>query len=143
MRKPRPRPAFPDGPASPTFACPVLAHREAARTGRLWMKALPMIDLRLLALAAALLAAPAAQASPELARSKNCVACHHAERRMIGPPFNAIAQRYAGDDTAVATLSGRVLAGTSGAWGQMPMPPQSTLSPEEAEALIRWILSLR
>jgi cytochrome c len=82
-----------------------------------------------------------ALASPELARSKNCVACHHAERRMIGPAYNAIAQRYANDSAAVRTLSERIVAGGSGSWGPMPMPPQPTVSPEQAEALARWILS--
>jgi len=92
-------------------------------------------------LLAGLLLPGGAIASPELARSKNCVACHAVERRMIGPPFTAIAARYAGDSNAVRTLSERVLAGTSGAWGQMPMPPQSNLSQDEVEALVRWILS--
>lgn len=102
-----------------------------------------MIACRHLAIAlAALLASSPALASPELARAKNCVACHSAERRMIGPPYTAIAGRYANDEANVRTLRDRVLAGTSGNWGQMPMPPQS-LTPEEAETLVSWILSHR
>lgn len=92
-------------------------------------------------LLAALLLPGAAFASPELARSKNCVACHSAERRGNGPAYTAIAARYANDSSAVRTLSERVLAGTGGNWGPMAMPPQSTLTQEEAEALVRWILS--
>jgi len=112
------------------------------------MKAVPMPDKRrnalgLVALLAALVASAQAQASPELARSKNCVACHSPERRMIGPPFREIASRYATDATAVETLSARVIEGTSGNWGQMPMPPQTNLTQEEAEELVRWILSFR
>jgi cytochrome c len=112
------------------------------------MKAVPMLDLRHLAVAlavalGALLVSPEAFASDELARSKNCVACHSAERRMIGPSYAAIAARYANDDSAVRTLSERILAGTGGNWGQMPMPAQSNLSQDEAEALVRWILSYR
>jgi len=107
------------------------------------MEAAPMPHLCRLVLLVALFAAPDALASADLARSKNCVACHSAERRMIGPPYAAIAGRYADDGAAVRTLSERVVAGTSGNWGQMPMPPQAGLSPEEAEALVRWILSHR
>lgn len=101
---------------------------------------------RAAALAAALassavLASSAALASPELAKSKNCVACHHAERKMNGPAYKTIALRYANDDGAVRTLSDKVRAGGSGVWGPAPMPPQAGVSPDEAEALVRWILA--
>lgn len=92
---------------------------------------------------ALVLTASAALASPELARSKNCVACHHTERRMLGPAYNAVAARYANDEAALKTLSEKVRAGGVGAWGPSPMPPQPNVSPEEAEALVRWILSLK
>lgn len=106
------------------------------------MKAVPMIDVRHLAVVLTALLVPAeAFASADLARSKNCVACHAAERRMIGPPYKDIAVRYANDSAAVRVLSEKILAGGSGNWGQMPMPPQSNLSQEEVEALVRWILS--
>ncbi len=85
----------------------------------------------------------AAAASPELARSKNCVACHSAERKMIGPAFKAIAEKYANDPTAVKSLSEKVIKGGSGVWGPMPMPPQPNVTPEEAETLATWILSHR
>jgi cytochrome c len=121
------------------------------------MKAVPMIDARLeaarlavarlagarlavAALAATFVSLPA-QASPELARSKNCVACHHAERRMIGPSWTAIAARYANDANAAQLLGTKVVAGGSGNWGQMPMPAQANLSPDEVDALVRYILS--
>lgn len=68
------------------------------------------------------------------------MACHAAERRMIGPPYRDIAARYANDPAAVRVLSEKILAGGSGNWGQMPMPPQA-LSQEDVEALVRWILS--
>ncbi len=108
------------------------------------MKAVPMIELRCLAAVLALLLAPwDAFASAELARDKNCVACHSAERRMIGPPYKDIAGRYANDDATVRTLSQRIIEGTAGNWGQMPMPAQPDVSQEQAEALARWILSHR
>lgn len=103
-----------------------------------------MIALRNLALAlAALVVSSPALASPELARGKNCVACHHAERRMIGPAYTLIAARYANDSAAVGTLATRIMSGGSGNWGPMPMPAQPNVSREEAEALAAWIMSLR
>jgi cytochrome c len=91
--------------------------------------------------AAATLVATAALASPELARSNNCVACHHLERKMIGPPFKAIAARYAGDDNAVKVLSEKVVKGGGGNWGPTAMPAQAGVSQENAEILVKWILS--
>lgn len=93
------------------------------------------------ATAFALLGSQATLASPELARSKNCVACHHLERRMIGPPYKAVAERYAKDESAANTLIEKVIKGGVGNWGQTPMPPQPNVTPAEAEALVKWILA--
>jgi cytochrome c len=101
-----------------------------------------MVDARQLTVVfVGMLASSAAFASAELARSKNCVACHSVERKMIGPSYQAIAAKYADDDSAVRTLSERVLKGGVGVWGQMPMPPQPGVSQDEAEALAKWVLS--
>ena len=101
-----------------------------------------MGDTRHLAVAAlVVLVASPAVASPELARSKNCVACHHLERKMIGPAYKAIAERYAKDESAEKALSEKVIKGGPGSWGQTPMPPQPSVSPAEAETLVKWILS--
>lgn len=102
-----------------------------------------MPDFRPLATAffVALLTSSNAFASTELARSKNCVACHHAERKMIGPAFKAVAERYGKDEAAIKTLSEKVVKGGGGIWGQTPMPPQPGVSPDEAETLVKWILA--
>jgi cytochrome c len=95
------------------------------------------------ALAAFLLLSPAALASPELARAKNCVACHHVERRMNGPAYKAIAERYANDQEAAQRLAAKVRAGGAGVWSPAPMPAQPQVTPEEAETLVKWILEQR
>ena len=102
-----------------------------------------MIDRRQLAAAsfAALLTSSTAFASADLAKSKNCVACHHLERKMNGPPYTAVAGRYGKDESAIKLLSEKIVKGGGGVWGPMPMPPQPSVSPEEAEALVKWILS--
>ena len=92
---------------------------------------------------ALLVTSTASFASPELARSKNCVACHHVERKMNGPAYKAVAERYAKDEAAIKTLSEKVIKGGAGSWGQSPMPPQPNVAPAEAEALVKWILSLQ
>jgi cytochrome c len=101
-----------------------------------------MVDIRLVTITAliALLSLPAL-ASPELARSKNCVACHHVERKMIGPSYKAIAERYAKDESAAKDLSQKVMKGGAGNWGETPMPAQEDVTAAEAEMLVKWILS--
>lgn len=104
-----------------------------------------MADFRQFAAAsfAALLTSSPAFASPEMIKSKNCVACHHVERKMIGPAFKAVAERYGKDESAIKVLSEKIMVGGSGNWGQMPMPPQPSVSPAEADALVKWILSIQ
>ena len=101
-----------------------------------------MVDIRhVAATALALLVSSPALASPELAKSKNFVACHHVDRKMIGPSYKVIAERYAKDESAIKVLSEKVIKGGAGSWGQTPMPPQPSVSPADAEALVKWILS--
>jgi len=60
---------------------------------------------------------------------------------MIGPAFKAVAERYAKDEAALKTLSEKVVKGSGGNWGPTPMPPQASVSSEDAETLVKWILS--
>lgn len=102
-----------------------------------------MVDCRQLAATAfaAFLTSSPAFSSADLAKSKNCVACHHVERKMIGPPYKAMAERYGNDESAIKLLSEKIVKGGGGNWGQLPMPPQPGVSTEEAEALAKWIIS--
>ncbi len=55
----------------------------------------------------------------------------------------SVAQRYAGQgDAMVDYLAGKIRSGGRGAWGAVPMPAQTHVSPEDARALSEWILSL-
>lgn len=103
---------------------------------------------RLLTGAAALLVAAAAASVPAvadpaaLAEAARCSMCHHAEAQRVGPSWAAIAERYAGDDGALATLTSRARAGGSGEWGKAPMPPvsEAQLSDADLEVVLSWIL---
>ena len=85
-------------------------------------------------------AADAAKAQ-ELAKSKNCLTCHMVDKKLVGPGFKEVAAKYKGDGGAVADLTKKVIGGTSGTWGAIPMPP-NPVSQEEAKTLVEWILSL-
>lgn len=82
-----------------------------------------------------------AQANMDLAKSKNCLACHAAERKLVGPSFKDIAERYKDDKSAEAKLVTKTMRGGSGVWGPVPMPANPQVSEAEAKQLVQWILS--
>lgn len=95
------------------------------------------------AVAGILLFSPFANASVELARSKNCMTCHALDKKIIGPSLNDVSLKYANDKSAESKLVAKVLSGGSGAWGTIPMPPSRQVSEAEAQILVRWILALK
>lgn len=92
---------------------------------------------------AALLSAPSAFASPELAQKKNCMACHAVDKKLVGPAYKDVAAKYAGDKDAVKKLSEKIIKGGSGVWGQVPMPANNQVSEADARKLVAWILSTK
>ncbi|WP_431266000.1 c-type cytochrome [Roseateles chitinivorans] len=92
---------------------------------------------------AALLSAPSAFASPELAQKKNCMACHAVDKKLVGPAYKDVAAKYAGDKDAVKKLSEKIIKGGSGVWGPVPMPANTQVNPAEAEQLAKWILTTK
>ena len=87
------------------------------------------------------LANQAVLANPELAKAKNCTACHAVATKMVGPSFKDIAAKYGNDPNAEAMLVSKVRNGSSGVWGQVPMPPNAQVSEAEARTLVKWILT--
>ena len=95
-----------------------------------------------LALAAlALMSATPAQASADLAKSKNCMACHAADKKIVGPSYQEIAKKYASQKDAEQMLAKSIKAGGSGKWGPVPMPAQAALSEGDAKLLAAWVLA--
>jgi cytochrome c len=77
-----------------------------------------------------------------LAKS-DCKACHSVNARMVGPAFAEVARRYKNSPANIARLTGKVINGGAGVWGQVPMPPHSTMSKKDASDIVKYILSLR
>ena len=78
-----------------------------------------------------------------LARKKNCMACHTVEKKIVGPSYKDVARKYAGQKDAESRLAEKIVKGGKGSWGEIPMPPNATVKPDEAAALARWILSVK
>jgi cytochrome c len=88
-------------------------------------------------------AAPLAFASAELAQKKSCMACHAMDKKVLGPSYKDVAAKYAGQKDAVAKLAEKIQKGGAGVWGQVPMPANPTVTPEEAKQLATWVLTVK
>lgn len=101
------------------------------------MKTLPL----LLCLAA--IAATPALANEELAKKNACTACHAIDKKLVGPAYKEVAAKYKGNAKAQAMLEEKVKKGGTGAWGQVPMPPNANVKDEDIKTLVKWILGLK
>lgn len=81
-------------------------------------------------------------ASPQLALEKKCLNCHQIDKKLIGPAYKQVAVKYRKDKDAENRLVKKVLEGSYGTWGTVPMPANQ-VSDEEARLLVKWVLSLK
>lgn len=82
-------------------------------------------------------------AATELAKATGCYSCHSAKEKIVGPAFASIAEKYASDKDAVATLSQSIQMGSTGKWGRVPMPAHASLKPAEIKLLAEMVLSTK
>jgi len=82
-----------------------------------------------------------ADAGLDLAKAKNCLACHAVANKVVGPAYKDVAAKYAGQKDAEAKLVSKVMKGGSGVWGAVPMPANTQVNEAEAHTLVKWILS--
>ncbi|SCK05160.1 c-type cytochrome [Vogesella sp. LIG4] len=106
-----------------------------------------MFKIMQLALAAALLLPAIARAEPSaaetLAKKSGCFACHSVQRKIIGPAYIDVADRYDGEKGAVDKLVRKVKDGGSGVWGPAGMPPHPQLKDEDIRTIVTWVLGLK
>lgn len=95
-----------------------------------------------LAAAAALVAAPLAQADEALLKKHNCIACHTVVKKGVGPSYKDIAAKYRGQNVA-AKLEEKVKKGGQGVWGAVPMPPNPAVPDADIKTMVAWILNLK
>ena len=84
-----------------------------------------------------------ALAQEDLAKKHNCLACHSVDKKVVGPAYKDVANKYRGDKGAEAKLIDKVKKGGVGVWGQIPMPPNSAVPDADVKKLVAWILSLK
>ena len=97
--------------------------------------------LKTITFALAVTVALPAWANLDLAKKNACMACHAADKKIVGPSYSDVAKKYAGQADAASNLAKSIKAGGSGKWGPVPMPAQAALSDADASTLAAWILS--
>jgi cytochrome c len=87
------------------------------------------------------LAKPADNDGLRLVKQHACTACHGMSNKIVGPGFTEIAGKYQGKAGAEAQMIAKVKNGGSGAWGPIPMPPQTHINDAEIKSMVGWIMS--
>ena len=102
-------------------------------------------------LAAGLLGATGTHAADGKAAAQElgCTACHAATTKLVGPSYQAVAERYDGDKAKILDIiKDNVKNGASGNWtevtGGTPMPPQPQAvgKTEQLTAIAEWIAGM-
>ena len=94
-----------------------------------------------------LLCAGIAQATPDqstflpVMQANGCTSCHSVNEKIVGPAFQNVAAKYAGDKDAAASLMQSIQNGSRGKWGRVPMPPHASLSQAELKEIATWVLA--
>jgi len=92
-------------------------------------------------IAAGVMVAAPAFANLELAKKSNCMSCHQVDKKLVGPAYQEVAKKYAGQKDAEAKLFEKVKKGGKGVWGEVPMPPNAAVKDEDIKTLVKWILA--
>jgi cytochrome c len=113
----------------------------------LQVKMLGMAAAAVLAFFPAVLGCVAARAATppgeELFKKNNCVTCHAIDHKVVGPSYDDVAKKFAGQPDAAQTLSDAIKKGHVGTWGVVPMPPHPDMPDAQIQQIVAWILSLK
>ncbi len=72
----------------------------------------------------------------------DCKACHSVDKKSIGPAYIDVAKKYAKERNAVKMLAEKVIKGGGGVWGEQAMAAHPQLKQQEAEDMVKYVLSL-
>lgn len=74
-----------------------------------------------------------------LLRTKNCLACHGYEKKLVGPSFSDVKINAAKRGTTAEVLATKVMKGGSGAYGSIPMPANPQINEQDALKITKWL----
>jgi len=78
-----------------------------------------------------------------LIEASDCRTCHKDDTKLIGPSYVDVAKKYESTDANIKLLADKILKGGQGVWGEIPMAGHPTMSQEDAEAMVKYILTMK
>lgn len=78
----------------------------------------------------------------ELLLRSDCTTCHTKSMKLIGPSYSDIAKRYGHDHSSVSRLADKIIKGGHGLWGNVPMTPHKDLTHQDAQLIVKYILTM-
>lgn len=88
-------------------------------------------------------AAPTKSGGELLIAKSDCIGCHHKENKIIGPSYQAIAEKYPSNEENITLLASKIISGGKGVWGTVPMTPHAKITESDAKEMVTYILSLK
>ena len=76
-----------------------------------------------------------------LIEGADCLGCHKMDSKLVGPSYQEIADKYTEAD--LDKLATKIIEGGKGGWGEIPMTPHSGMSKENAQKMVKYILTLK
>ncbi len=87
---------------------------------------------------------PAVSEAAALALAKKyCFTCHQVDKKVLGPSWRDVANKYRGDAAAQGRLENVIAKGGKGAWGTLAMSAQPQVKEADRTLLVRYILNLK
>lgn len=77
-----------------------------------------------------------------LMAKSDCRTCHNPEVQTVGPAYVQIAERYKNTPENLEMLAQKVVKGGAGVWGAAAMSAHPDLQPDDAKAMVSYVLSL-
>ena len=86
---------------------------------------------------------PDYQKGLELIGKSDCLTCHKIEEALIGPSYQAVANKYENTPANITMLAEKIVKGGMGNWGQVAMLAHPELSQADAEQMVKYVLLLK
>ncbi len=86
---------------------------------------------------------PAITQGAVLVANSDCKTCHDINKKMVGPSYNMIADKYSNTEAYRDELAYKIYKGGSGRWGQVAMPAHPQISIANANLMAGYVLSLK
>lgn len=86
---------------------------------------------------------PDYDAGLNLVAKSDCFTCHKLNEKLIGPSYGDVANKYPHTPETIDTLSNRIMHGSQGIWGTVPMAAHTAIIKADAEKMVKYILLLK